>query len=77
MLSFLLYFLKKEICMHQYSYEGPVKEFDTIINPRWKATTYAPSEAKARSNLTYQYKSAHNKDVGCKITLTGKIIQLT
>lgn len=62
--------------MNQYSYEGPVKEFDTTINPRWKATTYAPSEAKARSNLAYQYKMTHNKSASCKITLPGKIVKL-
>ena len=62
--------------MYQYSYEGPVKEFDTTINPRWKATTYAPSEAKARSNLTYQYKKTHNKSSDSKIKLTGKIVRL-
>lgn len=62
--------------MNQYSYEGPVKEFDTTINPRWKATTYAPSESKARSNLAYQYKKTHNKAASCKITLPGKIVML-
>lgn len=59
--------------MNKYSYEGPVMEFDRIINPKWISTTYAQSEAKARSNLAYQYKKANNKTANCKITLPGKI----
>ena len=62
--------------MHLYSYEGPVMEFDRVISPKWKSTTYAASEAKARSNLTYQYKKANNKAARAKITLPGKIVML-
>lgn len=61
-------------CYWWYSYEGPVKEFDRVIDSKWKSTTYAQSEAKARSNLTYQYKKKHNKAAGSKITLPGKIV---
>lgn len=42
--------------MNQYSYDGVVKEFDTIISNRWRGSTYAVSEKKAKSNLVYQYK---------------------
>lgn len=59
--------------MQQYSYEGPVMEFDRVIDPKWKSTTYAQSEAKARTNLMYQYKRTHNKLATCKISLPGKI----
>ena len=59
--------------MQQYFYDGPVKEFDTIINPRWKASTYATSESKARSNLMYRYKRINRKTPNAKITLTGKL----
>ena len=62
--------------MSQYRYCGPVKEFDNIINNKWEATTQAPSENKARSNLVYRYKRDHGKSVDCKITLPGKIIKL-
>ena len=60
--------------MDKYTYEGPVKEVDRIVTPMWAGTTYAESEKKARSNLTYQYKKSHNKVAATKITLTGKII---
>jgi hypothetical protein len=60
--------------MNQYSYEGPVKEFDRIVSSKWKATTYAQSEAKARSNLAFQYKKMYKKSASSKITLPGKIV---
>ena len=62
--------------MHRYIYDGPVKEFDTIVANHWKGETIAPSESKARSNLTYQYKKSHNKIAQTRITLTGDIIQV-
>ena len=42
--------------MNKYSYDGVVKEFDTIISNRWRGSTYAISEKKARNNLIYRYK---------------------
>ncbi len=60
--------------MNKYLYDGPVMEFDRCIANRWKASTYAVSEKKARSNLTYQYKKRNNKLPNTKITLPGKII---
>ena len=59
--------------MNQYQYDGPVMEFNANIERRWKATTYAVSENKARCNLTYQYKKLTNKSPNAKITLPGKI----
>ena len=58
---------------NEYLYSGPVKEFDTVINNRWEATTRAPSEAKARSNLVYRYKREHGKAPNSQIKLPGKI----
>lgn len=60
--------------MTQYKYEGPVMEFERIVANRWKATTYAVSEKKARSNLAYRYKQENNKVAATKITLPGKIV---
>ena len=60
--------------MNKYSYDGPVMEFDRCIADRWKASTYAVSEKKARSNLTYQYKKRNNKLPNTMITLPGQII---
>lgn len=60
--------------MKQYSYVGPVKEFDRIVANRWEASTYAASEGKARSNLAYRFKKENNKTPATKITLPGKIV---
>ena len=59
--------------MKLYSYEGPVLEFDKVVANKWSGTTYAVSEAKARSNLAYQFKRDNNKIPRTKITLPGKI----
>ena len=60
--------------MALYSYDGPVLEFDKIVTNHWHAETYAVSEAKARSNLAYQFKKLNGKVPRTKITLPGKIV---
>lgn len=65
----------KRYWQFEYSYDGPVKEFDKIIANNWSSTTMAPSEAKARSNLIYQFKKQFGKAPNSKITLPGKITQ--
>jgi hypothetical protein len=60
--------------MALYLYDGPVLEFDKIIANRWQAQTYAVSEAKARSNMAYQFKKEYGRVPRSKITLPGKII---
>lgn len=62
--------------MDKYAYDGPVRMYENVLTSHWKAETVAESEAKARSNLTYQYKKAHGLDRSTKITLTGKIEQI-
>lgn len=59
--------------MNKYLYDGPVMEFDTCVEGRWKASTYAVSEKKARSNLTFQYKRQSNRMPNTKISLPGKV----
>ena len=59
--------------MNLYIYNGPVMEFGVCIAHNWYAETRAPTERKARSNLTYQYKKQHNKSSDSKIVLMGKI----
>lgn len=59
--------------MNKYSYNGPVMEFDRCVSNNWSGTTFAVSESKARSNLTYRYKKTHNKIPATRITLPGKI----
>lgn len=59
--------------MDTYIYDGPVKEFDRIINPNWKAQTMAVSKKKAKSNLEFRYKKEHGKARNVKISLPGKL----
>lgn len=60
--------------MNMYYYDGPVMEFDKIIATRWKGTTMAESEKKAKNNLSYQFKQQYNKTSNTKITLPGKMV---
>lgn len=60
--------------MNKYSYDGPVMVFDTCVVNHWKGQTMAPSEKKARRNLTYQFKKSTNRVAGTKVTLPGKIV---
>ena len=59
--------------MRQYSYDGPVMEFDQCIAHRWTGTTYAVSESKARCNLAYQFKKSYGRTPDTKIYLPGKL----
>jgi hypothetical protein len=58
-------------------YNGPVLEFNTCVANYWKASTYAPSESKAKSNLAYRFKKDNNKVPNTRITLPGKIVKET
>lgn len=71
--TFSFIFQKGDMLMHKYVYDGPVKEFDTLVSQRWKGATYAVSEKKARSNFAYQYKRSTNRIPATKIILPGKI----
>lgn len=59
-----------------FAYDGPVMEFDKCISNRWRASTYAPSCEKARSNLVYRFKKENNRAVSSKIILPGKIVMI-
>lgn len=60
--------------MKQYSYDGPVLEFERCIANHWKASTFAVSERKARCNLAYRFKQENKKSPTAKISLPGKIV---
>ena len=66
----------KQSNYHEYSYEGPVLEFDRVVAHRWSAKTYAPSAKKARNNLIFQFKKEFNRVPTAKITLPGEIRKL-
>lgn len=59
--------------MTKYIYDGPVKSFDRSIATSWHGETIASSEAKARSNLAYQYKKEKGLSATVKITLPGAL----
>lgn len=59
--------------MNEYYYCGPVKAFGDYISNQWRASTFAVSEAKAKSNFMYQYKMEHNLPRTAKVELVGKI----
>lgn len=58
---------------HKYSYDGPVVTFDKCLADHWKGETMAPTETKARSNLTYQVKKQLKLMAGTRVSLPGKI----
>ena len=60
--------------MQKYQYDDPVMRFDNCVQHRWKATTIASTEAKAKSNLTYRYKKENGLMSNVKITLPAELI---
>lgn len=62
--------------MKLYEYNGPVVVFDKCVENNWKASTYAVSEEKARSNLAYQYKQKTNRVPRTKVVLPGKLTMI-
>lgn len=58
---------------HKYVYDGPVMFFNKLVADHWKGETMAPSESKARSNLSYQAKKQLNLITGTDVKLPGKI----
>lgn len=60
--------------MHKYVYEGPVMVFENCVTYNWKGETCAVSEAKARSNLAYQFKRQCGRvSSASSVKLPGKI----
>ncbi len=59
--------------MQEYQYNGPVMRFDQCVDHKWKATTIAVSEAKAKSNLIYRYKKENGLAPNAKVSLPGKL----
>ena len=59
--------------MQKYAYDGTVMEFNTCIVNRWRGETTAPSEARARNNLAYQFKRKNSRLATAKITLPGQV----
>ena len=46
--------------MNYYTYEGAVmNNFNQVITNNWTGETYANTDKKAKSNLSYQFKKEH------------------
>lgn len=60
-----------------YSYEGSVFLFGREVLGKWKASTVAVSENKARNNLAHQAKVLLQLPIRSPVTLPGRLtIQL-
>lgn len=62
--------------MNEYSYNGPVMEFDRCIANHYKATTRAVSPEKALCNIMFRFKKENGKASFCKISLDERKLQL-
>ena len=62
--------------MPKWLYDGPVLEFNTCIANHWKGETFAPTEAKAKNNLAYQFKKNNRRIPSSKITLPGNLTMI-
>ena len=59
----------------KYEFRGPViDKFSRILCRSWHATTYAPSAAKAKSNLAYQFKKTFGLAFNTTIHLSGEFV---
>ena len=56
----------------RYTYDGPVLAFDKIVANHWHGETYAVTEAKARSNLIYQFKKQYGYAPNARIDLLSR-----
>ena len=71
---FLLSHKKGMIFMPLYTYDGPVLKFNVCVDNRWKGRTEAPTEAKAKNNLAFQYKKQNKMTPNTIVTLPGKLV---
>ena len=62
--------------MNKYIYNGPVMEFDRLVQNDWHAETFANSPSKAKSNLAYHFKKATKRPAIAKISLPGTLTMI-
>jgi len=55
----------------KFVYDGPVTAFGQLLINKWHGETWAVSEAKALSNLSYQFKTETNRVPGTRIELSA------
>ena len=59
----------------KYIYDGCVLLFDNIITTNWHGETMAPTEAKAISNLMFQFKKQNRLAPSAKVSLNASDIK--
>ena len=57
-----------------YAFTGAVKVHDKLVADAFKATTWAVSPGKARSNIAFQFRKKANIANHIPITLIGEIV---
>lgn len=65
----------RSVDTYMWQYDGPVMEDGGYHLRKWKASTSAPTEQKARANLIYRFKKDNGIFMGARITLPGKLIR--
>ncbi len=66
--------IEESVKQHNYLYNGPVFIFGNCIQSRWRGKTKAVSRAKAKANLTYQWKKEHGYAPNAAISLPGRVV---
>lgn len=59
----------------RFIYRGPVTKFGRVVANDFSAVTFATTEAKALSNLRYQYNKAHGFMATAKAELNKKYLK--
>lgn len=59
-----------------YIYEGPVMQFNKIIQEFYRNGTQAASEARALANLQFSYKKKMKLAPSSKIELDGRYLRI-
>ena len=58
---------------YKFTFTGAVLRFGRPICNHWEASTFAATEAKAKSNLAYRYKISNNLLPSVNIELQGTL----
>lgn len=59
-----------------YIYEGPVMQFNKVIQDIYRNGTQAISEARALANLQFSYKRKKKMSSNAKIQLDGRYLRI-
>jgi hypothetical protein len=58
--------------MAKYLYSGPVMVFGKLVG-NWRGETIADNEAKAKSNLAYQFRKQNNRAANTVVEFPNKL----